>query len=199
MTPDMKMTVAQSTHHRLTGVPLSSLMLTACFTVALLGVLRAASTLDGEFFAVVPFGVNATPIPFGEKNSVDMAFGGGVVASSQRGGRTPAGVIADPNDQGFWTIAARLKCNAGFSKQVDGLCARGGYEVDIEWQDSKLTRATIPMSQALPLIARSVIKMSSLPSMCPAGNPWCFPETRISKIKPLQLSSTLAARHFQTL
>ncbi len=70
-----------------------------------LAVLRARSTNDSPIFSVVPFSKDAAPVPFGEKDNVELGFEA-PAANAKRGGNIPNGVIADPNGQGFWAISS---------------------------------------------------------------------------------------------
>jgi len=101
------------------------------FPKAGLAVLRAVSTLDGEFFAVVPFGAEAASVPFGEKDNVEMVFGDGAVANNKRGSLVPAGVFADPNGQGFWTIASLKSGKISVVHSQPGINPDGGRSLNL--------------------------------------------------------------------
>ena len=76
------------------------------FPKAGLAVLRGRSNQDSEVFSILPFSAEAPPVAFTNTDSVELAF----EEHSSRGKRTgemPAGVMADPNGQGFWYVAAQ--------------------------------------------------------------------------------------------
>jgi alpha-L-fucosidase 2 len=43
---------------------------------------------------------------------------------------------------------------------VTGLCARGGFEVDIYWTDSQLTRAVVRSKAGMPCLVRSDVALA---------------------------------------
>jgi len=110
-------------HDERYGVP--GLMI---FPRAGLAVMRARSIQDSEDFNVVPFGADAAPVPFGEKDSVVLAFE--PTPPGKRGGPLANAVYADPDGQGFWAVSSTKSGKILTVHSRPGLKADGGRSLN---------------------------------------------------------------------
>ena len=77
------------------------------FPKAGLAVLRGRSSQDSEVFSVMPFGAEAAPVAFSDKDSIRLEFEPHTNDRGRPEVEVPSGVIADPDGQGFWYIASK--------------------------------------------------------------------------------------------